>query len=360
MHAGSLKDTFAGKRVFVTGHTGFKGAWLSLWLRHLGAEVYGYALAPAQSPSFFDQLGLERELAAHHLADIRDAARVGQALGEAKPDFVFHLAAQPLVLESYREPLATYEVNVNGTLHVLEALRRLDGPCSAVFITTDKCYENREDGRRYREEEAMGGYDPYSSSKGCAELAIASWRKSFFGPESPVAVASARAGNVIGGGDWADNRIVPDAMRSLREGKPICVRNPRAVRPWQHVLEPLHGYLRLAQALAEKPREVSLRSAFNFGPSEDASQSVEALVGEILKNWPGAWEDASVPGAPHEAGLLHLAIEKAERVLGWRPVWDFSETIRQTVGWYREAERDSAGIRDFSLGQIHCFEKAAL
>ena len=358
MPASPLSETFHGKRVFVTGHTGFKGAWLSLWLSRLGAHVYGYALAPDQAPALFEQLGLADELAAHQIADIRDADTLAKAMAEAAPDFVFHLAAQPLVRQSYRDPLETYATNVTGTLHVLEALRQLDKPCAAVLITTDKCYENREDGRRYREGDSLGGYDPYSSSKACAEIAIASWRSSFFA-DSPVAIASARAGNVIGGGDWAADRIVPDTMRSLQAETPIAVRNPRAVRPWQHVLEPLHGYLRLAQALVEEPQQAEYRTAFNFGPDEEANRNVEALVTEVLKYWPGTWEDASAPGSPHEAGLLHLSIDKATRLLHWQPVWDFSETIRQTVEWYRQAGSDPASIRNFTLGQISRFEQDA-
>jgi CDP-glucose 4,6-dehydratase len=359
MSAPSLRDTFNGKRVFLTGHTGFKGSWLALWLRRLGAEVHGYALPPDQSPALFDQLGLADELAAHHLADIREEGTLQHALLKAEPHFVFHLAAQPLVRLSYREPVATYETNVNGTLNVLEALRALGESCAAVFITTDKCYANREDGRRYREGDPLGGHDPYSSSKACAEIAIASWRDSFFPKNAPVAIASARAGNVIGGGDWAEDRIVPDCMRSLGTGEPIAVRNPLAVRPWQHVLEPLHGYLRLAQALAASPTDAALRSAFNFGPEEAANQSVETLVTEILKNWPGRWEDVSAPGAPHEAGLLHLSIEKATDRLDWAPVWDFAATVRETVAWYRRAAEEPGAVRAFTLEQISRFEQAA-
>lgn len=353
-----LTNTFAGKRVFLTGHTGFKGAWLALWLTELGAEVCGYSLEPEQSPSLFDQLELSKRLFRHEIADIRDPERLQCSLLESEPDFVFHLAAQPLVRRSYQQPLETYDVNVMGSLYLLEGLRQLSKPCAAVFITTDKCYENEESGRRYRESDALGGYDPYSSSKACAEIAIASMRRSFFSGSKLVQIASARAGNVIGGGDWAEDRIVPDAMHSLGAETAISVRNPLAVRPWQHVLEPLHGYLRLAQAMVEGSDGLSstdLCSAFNFGPTDESNQSVEVLVNEILKSWPGTWEDCSDPNAVHEANLLHLDISKAQSELNWQPVWGIEQSVHATVEWYRRVWEQPTDIIDFTSSQIARF-----
>ena len=358
-----LHQTFKGKNVFLTGHTGFKGAWLAFWLVRMGARVSGYSLEAERRPGLLEEFGLLDSLHAHSIADIRDRETLRRELIASSPDFVFHLAAQPLVRRSYRDPLETYTTNVMGTISVLEAMRGLEKPSVGVFITTDKCYENEESGRNYVESDALGGHDPYSSSKACSELAVASWRRSFFEGRLPVAIATARAGNVIGGGDWAEDRIVPDAMRSLSKGQPVSVRNPRAVRPWQHVLEPLHGYLRLAQVLAKAAAENvagfnELCGAYNFGPTDEANQNVEALVLEILKNWPGSWEDLSDASAVHEAALLHLDINKSQTVLGWRPVWDFSESIARTVEWYRNAVENRSSIPDFTTNQILAFESA--
>lgn len=319
----------------MTGHTGFKGSWLCEWLLLLGARVHGLSLAPEGSPALFDQLGLASRLE-HHIGDIRDAALVRRIVGETQPDFVFHLAAQPLVRLSYDQPVETYATNVMGTVHVLEALRSLQKPCAAVLVTTDKCYENREWLYGYREEDPMGGFDPYSSSKGMAELAIAAYRRSFFAGH-PVKIASARAGNVIGGGDWALDRIVPDCIRALQRGEPIGVRNPHATRPWQHVLEPLSGYLWLAARLAGLAAcEGPLCSGFNFGPGHDANRTVGELVTEVLKTWPGAWADQSDPCALHEAKLLQLSTDKANALLGWSATWRFTQAVCETVRWYRE------------------------
>lgn len=351
---------YAGRKVFVTGHTGFKGAWLAEWLLNLGAQVTGYSLPAPTTPALFTQLGLAERL--HHVeGDIRDAAKLTRALHQAQPDFIFHLAAQPLVRESYRTPVDTYATNVMGTLHVLEAARNLDRPCALVCITTDKCYENREWVHGYREEDSLGGYDPYSSSKAAAEIAIAAWRRSFF-KGHPVQVASARAGNVIGGGDWAMDRIVPDCVRALQQQQPIAVRNPRATRPWQHVLEPLSGYLWLAARL-HQPSTIPtpLASAFNFGPGHDANRCVSELVGEILKHWPGKWVDHSDPHAVHEANLLQLATDKANALLGWAPVWSFAEAVRETIQWYRATSADAArrAVHQLTLRQIAEYEIAA-
>ena len=325
----NLRKSFEGKRVWLSGHTGFKGSWLSEWLLDLGAIVHGYALAPDTTPSLFDQLGLAARLE-HEVADIRDAEAVKKSIDALRPDFVIHMAAQPLVRRSYSIPVETYETNVMGTIHVLEALRKLTTNCSAVIVTTDKCYENHESGRAYEETDPLGGHDPYSSSKAMAEIATSAYRNSYF-QSGPVRVATARAGNVIGGGDWAEDRIVPDVMRALDRGEAIAVRNPKAVRPWQHVLEPLSGYLTLASLLVENP---SLATAFNFGPGPDSNRTVADLVTEILKNRTGLWNDKSDPTALHEASLLNLSIEKAELLLGWKPKWSFGETIAKTVNWY--------------------------
>ena len=348
-----FRGAYAGKKVFVTGHTGFKGAWLCEWLLGLGAEVTGFSLQPPTQPALFDQLGLATRLR-HHIGDIRDIAALRRALAEAKADCVFHLAAQSLVRDAYARPVETFEVNVLGTVNVLEALRPVKHPCAAVLITTDKCYENREWLYGYREEDPLGGYDPYSASKAAAEVAISSYRRSFF-QGYPVRIASARAGNVIGGGDWAINRIVPDCVRALERNQPIAVRSPKAIRPWQHVLEPLSGYLRLAARLVgSSPADTHLCSAFNFGPGHDANRTVADLVQEVLKHWPGCWEDRSDPNAVHEARLLQLATDKAHALLQWTPVWSFADAVRETVTWYRETSRDpsSATAQALTRAQI--------
>lgn len=346
-------ERYAGRRVLVTGHTGFKGSWLCEWLLALGAEVYGLALPPPTKPALFDQLNLKKRLASHTIGDIRDLNTVKAVVERVQPDYVFHLAAQPLVRLSYAQPVETFDTNVMGTVHVLESCRALKRKCSLVCITTDKCYENKETTRPYREDDPMGGYDPYSCSKGCDELVIASYRRSFFGfPESPVWVASARAGNVIGGGDWAADRIVPDCMRALGRGEAIPVRNKVSTRPWQHVLEPLGGYLTLGAALDARERFEAVASGFNFGPDPSANRSVLDLVQEILRHAPGDWVDRSDPNAPHEAGLLNLDITKAHDVLGWQPHWMFEKTIEATVTWYR-AIRDGVDAVTTTQAQLN-------
>jgi CDP-glucose 4,6-dehydratase len=338
-------DIYRGKRVLVTGHTGFKGSWLCEWLVGLGAEVSGYALDPLPEAILFDQLALSRRMVSDVRGDIRDRDRLIALIAAARPEFVFHLAAQPLVRLSYREPADTFDVNVMGTVNVMEGLRRSDHTCVAVMVTTDKCYENEECLHAYRESDPMGGQDPYSASKGAAEIAISAYRRSFFSaPESPVRLASARAGNVIGGGDWAVDRIVPDCIRALQAGQPVPVRNKTSTRPWQHVLEPLSGYLLLGasihQAALHSPLSTlnSLCSAFNFGPALTSNRTVQELVEEILKHWPGTWSDQSDPHAVHEAGRLNLATDKAFHLLGWQPVWNFEQTIADTASWYRDAD----------------------
>lgn len=346
-------DCYNGARVWVTGHTGFKGSWLCEWLLALGAEVHGFALPPPTRPSLFNQLKLAKRIKSHTISDIRDLAAVKAAMRRVKPDFVFHLAAQPLVRLSYEKPVETFDTNVMGTVNVLEAARqafcrgKTRHNCSIVCVTTDKCYENRETARPYREDDPMGGYDPYSCSKGCDELLISSYRRSFFGtPDSPVWVASARAGNVIGGGDWAKDRIVPDCMRALAKGEAIPVRNKVSTRPWQHVLEPLGGYLTLGAALAARERFDEVCGGFNFGPDPKANRAVKDLVVEILKWTKGNWVDHSDPNAVHEAGLLNLDIRKARRILGWKPRWNFEKTVEETVKWYGSVNKGecAAGV----------------
>ena len=357
------RESYAGKSVFITGHTGFKGSWLTEWLLFLGARVTGYSLPPPTTPALFLQLGLQDRIT-HFEADIRQADKLRRAMRQAKPDFVFHLAAQSLVRLSYAQPRETYDVNVMGTVNVLESLRDLSDPCAAVLVTTDKCYAEKAAGDAYKEDDALGGQDPYGSSKAAAELAIAAYRRAFFSqPDSKVNVASARSGNVIGGGDWAVDRILPDSIRSLTNGKSIGIRNRSATRPWQHVLEPLSGYLELGAALARQSCAGELASAFNFGPSQRSEHSVLELVQEILKHWPGTWHDEVEPGAPHEALRLSLDTDRAARLLGWRPVYNFTRTVKQTVEWYKRsvtfAPGDSAAFAALTRGQITDYDTLA-
>lgn len=346
---------FNKKRVFLTGHTGFKGSWLAEWLLMLGAEVHGYALDPQPHEILFQQLGLEKRLSSDTRANLNDQVALRNAMDRANPEIILHLAAQPLVRLSYEIPIETFATNIMGTAHVLDALRLRNQPCTVVCITTDKCYENREWLHAYREEDAMGGYDPYSASKGAAELVIQSYRKSFFGQDSPIHLASARAGNVIGGGDWALDRIVPDCIRAVRAEQSIPVRNKIATRPWQHVLEPLSGYLCLAAQLQQNP---DLASSFNFGPALTSNRTVSELVIELLKHTGGSWTDASVPNAVHEASKLNLATDKAFHLLQWQPVWNFEQTIATTVEWYLQ-EPISSDIQTLTQGHIQSYQLAA-
>ena len=347
---------WAGKRVLVTGHTGFKGSWLTLWLEQLGATVYGFALNPDTSPSLFDQMAPNLKID-HLVGDIRDQTVVNERITAVQPDVMFHLAAQPLVRQSYAEPLLTWQTNVMGTVYALEALRDVDDRCAIVIATTDKVYENREWPYAYRETDPLGGNDPYSSSKSAAELAAAAWRSSFFSKTASLRIATARAGNVIGGGDWAADRLVPDLVRALTEGVPALVRNPASVRPWQHVLEPLSGYLRLAQALYESDN-LMLQGPFNFGPRSDALRTVAELADECMKHSSGEWQTVSEEGEPHEASQLALTTEKAHLILGWQPTWSFAESVRHTMSWYqaREAGVDAAKL---CLDQISEYEQTS-
>lgn len=331
-----------GKSVFVTGHTGFKGGWLVTWLLEMGARVTGYALAPDTAPAYFELCRLDRKMGSI-IGDLLDQAALERALCAAAPEVIFHLAAQSLVRRSYRAPVATFATNVMGTVNVLEAARRIDTVRAIIVVTSDKCYENREWLWGYREADPLGGRDPYSASKACAEIVCAAYRRSFFeSGEHPVAVATARAGNVIGGGDWADDRLVPDTIRALGRGDPLVLRNPDAIRPWQHVMEPVGGYIALAERLCLDGAEWG--GAWNFGPAEDQVVTTAALVDRIFREWgAGSWQDAGNAAAPHEARSLRLDCSKARQLLGWRSRLSIDETIGLTIDWYRHAVRGERG-----------------
>ena len=341
-----------GKKVFLTGHTGFKGSWLSLWLAAMGAKVTGYALAPNTAPNIFDVLAIDSLIEKSHIADIRDLATLQKAMSEAKPDVVIHMAAQPLVRYSYANPVETYATNVMGTVHVLESTRAIDAACATVVVTTDKCYENKEWAWGYRENEPMGGYDPYSNSKGCAELVTSAYRQSYFSsPNSINKVASARAGNVIGGGDWSEDRLIPDAIKAFEANEPLMIRNPLATRPWQYVLEPLSGYLILAKALYEQGSFFA--SGWNFGPRDEDNRSVKEVVELMISGWNAAafWgqEDAE---QPHEANLLKLDCSKARTQLGWMPKWGLEVATEKIVQW-QKAYQAEENMQEVSLLQIN-------
>ncbi len=361
---GMTGGRFAGVPVLVTGHTGFKGSWLSLWLHRLGAQVSGYALAPPTVPSNFVASGIQSLLTHHVEADIRDRAALKAALEKVKPRVIFHLAAQPLVRESYRTPLETFDVNVMGTAAVLDAVRERGAPCIVIVVTSDKCYENQEHVWGYREIDPMGGHDPYSASKGAAELVVSAYRRSFFPAasveEHGVAIVSARAGNVIGGGDWASDRLMVDIALALQRNEEVLIRNPNAVRPWQHVLEPLNGYLLLASRLLER-RDPALCSAWNFGPSAADCLPVASIAEKSCRAWGnGRWTSLAPKGAPHEAGVLRLSIDKAQTVLQWQPRWRVDEAVRRTVAWYRAFHAaPQASMAGRCLDDIAAYESSA-
>ena len=337
-----VSDQWQGQSVFVTGHTGFKGGWLSLWLHELGAKVHGYALEPPTDPAFFDVACVADTLVSDARADLADIARLRSALAIAQPRIVFHLAAQSLVRDSYRDALGTFATNVMGTANLLEAVRSIDSIRAVVLVTSDKVYLNREWSRPYRETNHLGGHDPYSASKAAAEIVAASYRASFFrGSDGhPAHIATARAGNVIGGGDWATDRLVPDCLRAFAAGTSVCLRYPEAVRPWQHVLEPLAGYLQLAQYLLS-PEGERFSRAWNFGPDEKAEATVLDVAQTLARLWgDGAQvESAAESGHPHEAGLLHLDSSSAREALAWRPRWTLEHALERTVAWQRASNR---------------------
>jgi len=353
---------YAGRRVFVTGHTGFKGSWLTQWLLLLGVEVTGYSIGVPTQPSLYESLGLSGQIRDVR-GDVRRSQDVQTAMAKAAPEVVIHMAAQALVLPSYADPLTTFETNVMGTANVLEAARHCPSVRSVVIVTTDKCYANNEWQYGYREADALGGHDPYSASKAAAEMVVASYRSSFFDtgetPGKRAGVASVRSGNVIGGGDWAVDRLVPDCMRALAKGNPIVVRNPGSVRPWQHVLEPLSGYLWLGALLARDP--ATYGGAWNFGPDPESAVSVEQLVSQVCQAWGGAarFETATSAQALSEAGILRLDCTKARSQLGWRPVYDVGEAVRQTVAWYRLTMENAGQAASLTVRDIGRYVQSA-
>ena len=347
-----------GRRVFLTGHTGFKGSWLTLWLHALGARVTGYSLAPPSEPNLFTLAGCDALLHSV-LADVRDLERLSFEMAAAKPEVVIHLAAQPLVRESFERPVETYQVNVLGTVNLLESVRRTPGVRAVVNVTTDKCYQNMESPSGYREEDRLGGYDPYASSKACSELVTEAYRSSYFNPADyprhRTALATARAGNVIGGGDWAADRLVPDCLRALLGGKEITLRNPGAIRPWQHVLEPLSGYLRLASLLAQAG--IGYSGAWNFGPAAGDAMPVGWIAQRLCEGWGGASAlRLDVGEQPHETSCLRLDSAKAQEGLGWRPRWGLDTALTQIIDWTKAYQRGE-GMHEVSRRQIACYEE---
>ena len=341
------KDFWQGKRVFVTGHTGFKGSWLSLWLFSLGAEVKGYALNPPTSPSLFNEAKVS-SIIDSQIGDIRDQNTLHESMTKFNPDILIHMAAQPLVRYSYDAPIETYEVNVIGTAKVLEVARSCTNLKAIVNITTDKCYENDGRSEGYKEGDSMGGYDPYSSSKGCAELVASAYRRSFL-QDKDISLASVRSGNVIGGGDWADDRLIPDILRSFEKSKPVVIRNPKATRPWQHVLEPLSGYLILAEKLYKNQKKYA--EGWNFGPNENDVKPVDWILDRMISEWPDSSWELDQNSNPHEASFLKLDISKATSKLDWRPTWNLSHTLERIVSWHK-AWLNQENMQDVCLAEI--------
>jgi len=351
---GMNQSFWKGKTVFLTGHTGFKGGWMAHWLYELGASVYGFSLEPPTQPNFFTEIQLQKRLTQSTFGDIRDLAELTSALKQTKPDIIIHMAAQTLVRESYNIPVETFAANVMGTVNLLEAARQVGTAKAIVNITTDKCYENKEWLWPYRENDRLGGHDPYSASKACAEIAAAAYRNSFLA-DANIHLASVRAGNVIGGGDWATDRLIPDFLRALDAGETLKIRSPNAIRPWQHVLEPLSGYLLLAEKLYTEGR--TFAEAWNFGPNEEDAKSVGWIVNQLCAQIPGArWETENVK-QPHEAGLLKLDISKAKAKLGWAPRWNLETALSKTVEWH-QAWRNQEDIAEVTSSQIQAYISA--
>jgi len=359
----SFQNVYKDKTVLITGHTGFKGSWLSLWLAELGAKIIGYSLEPPTEPNLFNSINLQERIT-HIIGDVRDESRLLSLFEEYQPEFVFHLAAQSLVRRSYKEPKLTYQTNVMGTVNILEAIRKTNSVKVCIIVTSDKCYENRESVHCYKETDPLGGYDPYSSSKGCAELVTAAYRRSFFNPEyynktHNLALSSVRAGNIIGGGDWAGNRIIPDCVRALSKGEPIIVRNPEAIRPWHYVLEPLSGYLLLGALMSKDG--VKYSDAWNFGPEEESETSVEELVKLTIKYWGRGNYVRDTATHPHEANLLKLDISKTCKMLSWKPIYEISETVEKTVKWYKSfySNVPAEKLQQFIVNEIADYVKQA-
>lgn len=351
-----FNNIYKGKRVFITGHTGFKGSWLSLWLTRLGAKVCGYSLAPNTVLSMFNELNIGEKIEKSVIGDILDYEKLYNSIQEFQPDIVFHLAAQPLVRLSYSEPILTYKTNVIGSLNVLEAARKCSSVKAFVNVTTDKCYENKEINRGYKEDEPMGGYDMYSSSKGCVEIMSSSFRRSFLQDENSMAMATARAGNVIGGGDWAQDRLIPDCIQSINKGIDIEIRNPVAVRPWQHVLEPLSGYLLLGQKLLDEGKKYA--EGFNFGPNEESVLTVAEVAKKVCECYEKGNIIVGEKSPLHEANLLMLNIEKAKNVLGWEPTYTADIAISETVNWYKHFYAQDTDMYEYTMNQIEEYEES--
>lgn len=343
-------NIYRNKKVFITGHTGFKGSWLSIWLQTLGAKVCGYSLKPNTNPSMYRELDIEKKIEKSIIGNILDYETLEKSINDFQPEIIFHLAAQPIVRLSYKEPKLTYETNVIGTLNVLEVARKCKSVKAFVNVTTDKCYENKEIARGYKEDEPMGGYDMYSSSKGCVEIMSSSYRRSFLQEEDSMSMATARAGNVIGGGDWAEDRLIPDCIRYINQNKAIEIRNPIAVRPWQHVLEPLSGYLLLGQKLLETGKDYA--EGFNFGPNEESVLKVSEVAQKIIDNYNKGEVIVHKKDNLHEANLLMLNIEKAKTVLNWTPTYTANEAIKETVEWYKHFYAKDTDMYQYTIQQI--------
>lgn len=343
-------NIYRNKKVFITGHTGFKGSWLSIWLQTLGAKVCGYSLKPNTNPSMYRELDIENKIEKSIIGNILDYETLEDSINDFQPEIIFHLAAQPIVRLSYKEPKLTYETNVIGTLNVLEVARKCKSVRAFVNVTTDKCYENKEIARGYKEDEPMGGYDMYSSSKGCVEIMSSSYRRSFLQEEDSMSMATARAGNVIGGGDWAEDRLIPDCIRYINQNKAIEIRNPIAVRPWQHVLEPLSGYLLLGQKLLETGKDYA--EGFNFGPNEESVLKVSEVAQKIIDNYNKGEVIVHKKDNLHEANLLMLNIEKAKTVLNWTPTYTANEAIKETVEWYKHFYAKDTDMYQYTIQQI--------